>query len=65
MNYTEFLIRNWIIVLVILLAIVVGSVLFTALVWDAFRTWDPDDYIQVRDGQLVTDVLEQRDGGVR
>ena len=65
MSYTEFLIRNWIIVLVILLTLVVGAALFAALVWDAFRPWDSDDYVQVREGRIVTDVLEQRDGGAR
>lgn len=65
MNYTEFLIRNWIIVTIIFLALIVGALLFAALVWDAFRPWDSDDYVQVREGRIVTDVLEQRDGGAR
>ena len=49
MSYTELLIHNWIVVLIILISIVVGVGLLA------------DDYTQVRDGQIVTDVLEQRE----
>ena len=60
MSYTELLIRNWIVVLIILISLVVGVGLLAALIGDAFR-WNDDDYTQVRDGQIVTDVLEQRE----
>lgn len=61
-EYLRFIGANWEAVILLLLIVIAAVAAIVGLC----RPYSADDsYLTVRDGEIVTDVLEKRDGGAR